>query len=115
MERLDLGLYNGWVSFRAGLIKTGFFLFRFHRKKNPKKVLTGAERVRKFRAAHHTTADLRKLADKKLQRANSKLTISKLARAHERALGRARSQCFRDNEKLKKIITSAVEKIYFLR
>ena len=43
---------------------------------NPKKVLTGgggwgrsltgAERARKFRAAHHTTADLRKLADKKI-------------------------------------------------
>ena len=45
--------------------KTVFLLFRFHRKRNPKKVLTGAERVRKFRAAHHTTADLRKLADKK--------------------------------------------------
>ena len=43
------------------------------------------------------------LPTKKLQRANSKLTISKLAQAHERALGRARSQCFRDNEKLKKI------------
>ena len=79
---------------------------------NPKKVLTGgwgrsltgAERARKFRAAHHTTADLRKLADKKkLQRANSKLTISKLVQAHERALGRARSQRFRDNEQLKKI------------
>ena len=80
---------------------------------NPKKVLTvgwgrsltGAERARKFRAAHHTTADLRrpKLADKKkLQRANSKLTISKLVQAHERALGRARSQRFRDNE-IKKI------------
>ena len=59
--------------------------------------------MRKFRAAHHTTADLRKLADKKLQRANAKLTISKLAQALERALDRARSQCFRDNEKLKKI------------
>ena len=28
--------------------------------------LTGAERASKFRAAHHTTADLRKLADKKI-------------------------------------------------
>ena len=64
----------------------------------------GRKRARKFRAAHHKTADLRKLADKKkLQRANSKLTISKLVQAHERALGRARSQRFRDNEKLKKI------------
>ena len=43
------------------------------------------------------------LADKKIQRANSKLTISKLAQAHDRALGRSRSQRFRDNEKLKKI------------
>ena len=55
--------------FWARFIKL-FFLFRFRRKKNPKKVLTGgrslmgAERARKFRAAHHTTADLRKLADK---------------------------------------------------
>ena len=43
------------------------------------------------------------LPTKKLQRANSKLTISKLAQAHERALGRARCQRFRDNEQLKKI------------
>ena len=43
------------------------------------------------------------LPTKKLQRANSKLTISKLAQAHKRALGRARSQRFRNNEKLKKI------------
>ena len=78
---------------------------------NPKEVLTGgwgrsltwAERARKFRAAHHTTADLRKLAEKKLQRANSKLTISNLVQAHVRALGRARSQRCRDNEKRKKI------------
>ena len=28
--------------------------------------LTGAERARKFRAAHHTTADLRMLAGKKI-------------------------------------------------
>ena len=43
------------------------------------------------------------LPTKNLQRANSKLTISKLAQAHERALDRARSQHFRANEKLKKI------------
>ena len=43
------------------------------------------------------------LPTKKLQRTNSKLTISKLAQAHERALGKARRQCFGDNEKLKKI------------
>ena len=89
---LGPGLYN-W-----------FFWFRFRRKMNPKKVLTGgrsltgAELARKFRAAHHTTADLRKLAYTKLQRANSKLTISKLVQADERALGRARSQRFRDND-----------------
>ena len=71
---------------------------------NPKRALTGAERARKFRTAHHTPADLRKQADKKkLQRAKSRLTLSKLAQAHERALGRARSQRFRDNETLKKI------------
>ena len=43
------------------------------------------------------------LPTKNLQRANTKLTISKLAQAHERALDRARSQRFRANEKLKKI------------
>ena len=82
LERLDLGLNNGSYGARS---------------------LTGAERARKFRATHHTIADLRKQADKKLQHANTKLTISKLAQAHEKALGRARSQRFRDNEKLKKI------------
>ena len=40
LERLDFGLNSGWVSFRARLIKL-FFLFRFRRKMNPKKVLTG--------------------------------------------------------------------------
>ena len=70
LERLDLGLNSGWVSFRARFI---IFFFRFRRKMNPKKFLTGggrsltgAERARKFRAAHHTTADIRKLADKKI-------------------------------------------------
>ena len=71
---------------------------------NPKKAITGAEHARKFRAAHHTPADLRKQADKnKLQHAKSRLTLSKLAQAHERALSRARSQRFRGNENLKKI------------
>ena len=40
LGRLDLGLNSGWVSFRARFIKL-FFLFRFRRKMNPKKVLTG--------------------------------------------------------------------------
>ena len=71
---------------------------------NSKKALTGAERARKFRAAHHTSADLRQQANnKKTQRAKSRLSKSKLAQDHERALGRARSQRFRDNEKFKKI------------
>ena len=78
---------------------------------NPKKVLTGgwgrsltgAERARKFREPIIQLQTLVRLPTKKLQRANSKLTISKLVQAHERALGRVRSQCFRDNEKLKKI------------
>ena len=58
LERLDLGLNSGWVSFRARFIK--LFFLRFRRKMNPKKVLTGggrsltgAERARKFRVAHH--------------------------------------------------------------
>ena len=44
-----------------------------------------------------------RLPTKTVQRANSKLTISKLVQAHERALGRALRQRFRDNEKLKTI------------
>ena len=76
---------------------------------NPKNVLTGGgggrsltgvERARAFRAAHHTTADLRKIAGKKY---NAQTPSSPYGQAHERALGRARSQRFRDNEKLKKI------------
>ena len=77
---------------------------------NPKKVLTGGgDRLRGPNARVHleqpiiqlqTFASLR---EKKLQRANSKLTISNLVQAHERALGRARSQRCRDNEKRKKI------------
>ena len=39
LERLDLGLNSGLVSFRARFIQL-FFLFRFRRKMNPKKVLT---------------------------------------------------------------------------
>ena len=108
MERLDLRLNNGWVSFTARFIKLYCFVSISQEDESLEnsygaRSLTGAERASKFRAAHHTTADLRKLADKKIQRPNSKLTISKLAQAHERALGRARSQRFRDNEKLKKI------------
>ena len=105
LERLDLGINNGWVSFMAKLYCFVSISQEDESLENSygARSLTGAERASKFRAAHHTTADLRKLADKKLQRPNSKLTISKLAQAHERALGTTRSQRFRDNEKLKKI------------
>ena len=34
LERLDLGLNNGWVSFTARFIKL-YYLFRFRRKMNP--------------------------------------------------------------------------------
>ena len=100
-----------WLgSFRAGFIQL-FFLFRFRRKMNPKKVLTGGggNRLRGPNACVHLEQPIIQLQTfvslptKKLQRANSKLTISKLVQAHERALGRARSQRFMDNEKLKKI------------
>ena len=40
LERLDLGLNSGWVSFTARFIKLVFFP-RLLRKMNPKKVLTG--------------------------------------------------------------------------
>ena len=39
LERLDLGLNSGWVSFRARFIKKK--KNRFRRKMNPKKLLTG--------------------------------------------------------------------------
>ena len=80
---------------------------------NPKKVLTGGgwgDRLRGPNARVHLEQPIIQLQTfvslptKKLQRASSKLTISKLMQAHERALGRSRSQRFRDNEQLKKII-----------
>ena len=78
---------------------------------NPKKVLTGGDRLRGPNARVSLEQPIIQLQTfvclpaKKLQRANegSKLTISKLAQAHDRALGRACSQRFRDNETLKKI------------
>ena len=80
---------------------------------NPKKVLTGGgggDRLRGPNARVNLEQPIIQLQTfvslptKKLQRASSKLTISKLVQAHERTLGRARSQRFRYNEKLKKII-----------
>ena len=65
--------------------------------------LTGAERARKFRAAHHTTADLRKLADTKNYNAQTPSSPYASLCRPMRELGRARSQRFRDNEKRKKI------------
>ena len=65
---------------------------------NPKKVLrggggrslTGAERARKFRAAHHTTADIRKLADKKNYNAQTPSSAYSLCRPmRELSAGRA--------------------------
>ena len=78
---------------------------------NPKKVLTGGggDRLRGPNARVSLEQPIIQLQTfvslprKKLQRANSKLTISKLVQAHARALCRARSQRFRDNEKLEKI------------
>ena len=111
LERLDLGLNNGWISFRARFIK--LFFSRFHRKKNPKKVLTGAERVRKFRVAHHATADLRKLADKKLQITTRKLQAHHIkACAGQRESSRQGAQSMLQGQRK---LTSAAEKIYFLR
>ena len=108
LERLDFGLNSGWVSFRARFIQLGFF-FRFRMKINPKKVLTeGGDRLRGPNARVSLEQPIIQLQTfvslptKKLQRANSKLTISML-QADERAIGRAHSQRIRDNEKLKKI------------
>ena len=71
LERLDLGLNNGWVSFTARFIKLYFFVSISQEDESLEnsygaRSLTGAERARKFRAAHHTTAYLRMLADKKI-------------------------------------------------
>ena len=70
LERLDLGLNSGWFSFRARFIKL-FFVSISQEDESLENAygarsLSGAERARKFRAAHHTTADLRMLADKKI-------------------------------------------------
>ena len=89
LERLDLGLNNGWVSFTARFIKLYIFVS-----------ISQEDESLEHSYGTHTFVSL---PTKQLQRANSKLTISKLAQAHERALGRARSQRFRHNEKLKKI------------
>ena len=68
--------------------------------KNP---MTGAESSRKFREAHRTPEDMRKTANvKKVQRAMYKHTDSKVERAHKKALSRARSQRYRQRNKLKK-------------
>ena len=97
MERLDLGLNNGWVSFRARFIKL-FFFFDFTGKRIPRKFLWGPNACVSLEQPIIQLQTFVRLPRKNLQRANSKLTISKLAQAHERALGRARSHCFRDNE-----------------
>ena len=41
MERLDLGLNNGWVSFRARFIKLFFCFFDFTGRRIPRKFLRG--------------------------------------------------------------------------
>ena len=68
LERLDFGLNSGLVSFRARFIQLVFFPISQEDESQESsygggRSLTGAERAREFRAAHHTTADLRKLAD----------------------------------------------------
>ena len=103
MERLDLGLNNGWVSFRASFIKLFLFGFDFTGRRIPRKFLRGPNACVSLEQPIIQLQTFVSLPTKKLQRTNSKLTISKLAQALERALGREHSQCFRDNEKLKKI------------
>ena len=107
MERLDLGLNNGWVSFRARFIKNKnknfCCCFDFTGRRITRKLLRGPNACVSLEQPIIQLQTFVSLPTKKIQRANSKLTISKLAQALERALGRARSQCFRDNEKLKKI------------
>ena len=64
------------VSFTARFIKLYFFVSISQEDESLEnsygaRSLTGAERARKFRAAvHHTTADLRKFADKKITTRN---------------------------------------------
>ena len=41
LERLDLGLNNGWVSFRARFIKLVFLLLDFTGRRIPRKFLRG--------------------------------------------------------------------------
>ena len=92
---------------RARFIKL-LFLFRFRRKMNPKKVLTGGgggDRLRGPNARVNLEQPIIQLQTL-VSLPTKKITTRKLkahhSQAHERALGRARSQRFRDNEKLKK-------------
>ena len=91
---------------------------------NPKKVLmgggwgrslTGAERARKFRAAHHTTADLRKLADKKNYNAQTPSSPYPSLCRPMRELSAGRAVNASGTTKNLRRLTSAAEKIDFLR
>ena len=68
-----------------------------------KQPMPGAERSRRFREAHRTPEDMRKITNvKKVQRAMYKRTDSKVEQAHKKALSKARSQLCTQREKLKK-------------
>ena len=71
---------------------------------NPKKVLTGAKRARKFRAAHHTTADLRKLADKKI-------TTRKLQAHHIQACAGRRESSRQGSQRIRDTINECCRKV----
>ena len=92
---------------------------------NPKKVLTGgggrsltgAERARKFRAAHHrpTTADLRKLAEKKNYNAQTPSSPYPSLCRPMRELSAGRAVNASGTTRNLRRLTSAAEKIDFLR
>ena len=77
MERLDLGLNNGWVSFRARFIKLFFCCFDFTGRRIPRKLLRGPNACVSLEQPIIQLQTFVSLPEK--------------------------SQCFRDNEKIKKI------------
>ena len=120
LERLDLGLNNGWVSCTARFKKLYFFVSISQEDESLEnsygaRSLTVAERARKFRAAHHTTADLRKLADKKITTHKLHGSPYPSLRRHMRGPSARRAGNASGTTKNLRRLTSAAEKIDFLR
>ena len=120
LERLDLGLNNGWVSFTARFIKLYCFVSISEEDESLEnsygaRSLTGAERASKFRAAHHTTADLRKLADKNNYNAQTPSSPYPTLRRPIRGPSAGRAVNASGITKNLRRLTSVAEKIDFLR